>query len=57
MRTITKTTRRQCLQLGLALLAAPVMGAQAAVAVEVWKDPNCGCCKDWVVHLRQAGLL
>jgi hypothetical protein len=26
------------------------------VAVEVWKDPNCGCCEDWVVLLRQAGF-
>ncbi len=56
MRTITKTTRRQCLQIGLALLVAPAIGAQAAVSVEVWKDPNCGCCKDWVVHLTQAGF-
>jgi len=56
MRTITKTTRRQCLQIGLTLLAAPAIGAQAAVSVEVWKDPNCGCCEDWVVHLTQAGF-
>ena len=56
MRTITKTTRRQCLQIGLALLVAPAIGAQASVSVEVWKDPNCGCCKDWVVHLTQAGF-
>ena len=56
MRTSTKTARRQCLQIALALLAAPVMGAQAAVSVEVWKDPNCGCCKDWVAHLKQAGF-
>jgi hypothetical protein len=52
----TKSSRRQCLQLGLALLAAPAIGAQAAVAVEVWKDPLCGCCEDWVVFLRQAGF-
>jgi hypothetical protein len=44
------------LQLGLALLAAPAIGAQAAVVVEVWKDPLCGCCEDWVVLLRQAGF-
>ena len=56
MRTSTKTTRRQCLQIGLALLAAPVIGAPASVSVEVWKDPNCGCCEDWVVHLKQAGF-
>jgi len=56
MRTSTKTTRRQCLQIGLALLAAPAIGAQPAVSVEVWKDPHCGCCEDWVSHLRQAGF-
>ena len=52
----TKSTRRQCLQIGLALLAVPAISAQAAVAVEVWKDPNCGCCEGWVVHLKQAGF-
>ena len=24
--------------------------------VQVWKDPNCGCCKDWVVHLEGSGF-
>ena len=24
--------------------------------VEVWKDPSCGCCKDWVIHMEQAGF-
>lgn len=24
--------------------------------VTVWKDPNCGCCKDWVEHLRSNGF-
>ncbi len=37
-------------------------GATAALAqpakplVEVWKDPNCGCCKDWVAHLEANGF-
>jgi hypothetical protein len=26
------------------------------VLVEVWKDPNCGCCEDWVKHLQQNGF-
>ena len=24
--------------------------------VEVWKDPNCGCCKDWVTTLEKSGF-
>ena len=40
------------------LLAAhlPSARAQAAVLVEVWKDPNCGCCQDWVSHLEANGF-
>jgi hypothetical protein len=28
----------------------------AGPTVIVSKDPNCGCCNDWVEHLRQAGF-
>ena len=24
--------------------------------VEVWKDPNCGCCVKWIDHLQQNGF-
>ncbi|UCH49380.1 MAG: DUF411 domain-containing protein [Betaproteobacteria bacterium] len=24
--------------------------------VEVWKDPNCGCCNKWIAHLQDAGF-
>ena len=27
-----------------------------AVAVEVWKDPSCGCCHDWIEHMRANGF-
>jgi hypothetical protein len=30
--------------------------AQPKTQVEVWKDPNCGCCKDWVAHLETNGF-
>lgn len=35
--------------------------AQSATApsgplVQVWKDPNCGCCKDWVAYLEKNGF-
>ena len=24
--------------------------------IEVWKDPNCGCCQDWIAHMEQNGF-
>lgn len=24
--------------------------------IEVWKDPNCGCCKNWIEHMRKHGF-
>ena len=37
-------------------LAARATGKAAGVFVEVWKDPNCGCCQDWVTHLEANGF-
>ncbi|SFD95616.1 Uncharacterized conserved protein [Paracidovorax konjaci] len=34
--------------------AAP---AAAGTPVEIWKDPSCGCCQDWVDHLRAHGFV
>lgn len=39
-----------------ALLRAAPPAPAAATAVEVWKDPNCGCCKDWVEHMQAHGF-
>ncbi len=38
---------------------AAVAGAQPAAlrAITVYKDPNCGCCKLWVDHIRKAGFV
>lgn len=41
---------------GAAALAATPGWAQMAPLVEVWKDPNCGCCKDWIRHLESHGF-
>jgi hypothetical protein len=30
--------------------------AQTRPLVDVWKDPDCGCCKDWVKHLEANGF-
>ncbi len=52
--------RRLVSSLAAALAAAalpPTLSAQSArPRVEVWKDPNCGCCKDWVQHLQANGF-
>ena len=54
------STRRQALLAGIAALALPHgAAAQArseAPLVEVWKDPSCGCCKDWMAHLEANGF-
>lgn len=58
------TTRRHSLKL-LAVLAASLTGfpaltnaatATAKTPMEVWKDPSCGCCKDWIVLMEQNGF-
>jgi hypothetical protein len=41
----------------LALLAGLRRGVAADPIVTVTKDPNCGCCSEWVEHLRQAGFV
>ncbi len=39
-------------------LSVPVVSqAQGpAMPIEVWKSPTCGCCKDWVSHLKANGF-
>lgn len=52
--------RRRLLRVGAGLLAMGVTPlpawAQGKPRVEVWKDPNCGCCGDWVLHLESQGF-
>lgn len=53
-------TARRRLLLGLAIAAcapAALAAKRQPVAVEVWKDPNCGCCKDWIAHLEKNGFV
>ena len=55
-------SRRFCLgalAAGLVLpgwAAAQSASMQPKLMVQVWKDPNCGCCKDWIVHLEKNGF-
>ncbi|MES2972343.1 MAG: DUF411 domain-containing protein [Pseudomonadota bacterium] len=41
---------------GALLLAVHVPASAKTLFAEVWKDPNCGCCKDWVAYLDSAGF-
>ena len=56
MSKVVELSRRRLLAGALLL---PLVGARAAVGrpvVEVWKDPSCGCCKDWITYMEQAGF-
>lgn len=48
--------RRYWLAGALVLPLAGMANPQQGPLVEVWKDPSCGCCKDWVTGLEQAGF-
>lgn len=56
-------SRRASLQLvlaglGVTVLVHPVFAKanQDLPLVTVWKTATCGCCKDWVLHLRREGF-
>ena len=42
--------------LGAAAMSAAAHEAAAPIAVIVYKNAQCGCCKNWVEHLRKAGF-
>jgi hypothetical protein len=39
-----------------ASLSLPAWGATSLPLVEVYKNPDCGCCGAWVDHLKAAGF-
>lgn len=41
---------------GMVLLATQAPASAKSLFAEVWKDPSCGCCKDWVAYLESAGI-
>lgn len=52
--------KRRALLLGIAIhgFSSGVWAArQQGIAVQVWKDPNCGCCRDWIAHLEKSGFV
>ncbi|MDP3760503.1 MAG: DUF411 domain-containing protein [Ramlibacter sp.] len=55
--------RRSALRLPLAIVGAAVLSHPLRVLarsdktqVTVWKNPDCGCCREWVAHLRKNGF-
>ena len=53
-----KLNRRELFLTTLTAIAAtlPAGVAAAPVAMEVWKAPTCGCCKDWIRILEADGF-
>lgn len=63
MSTTPMLSRRAALRwvaasVGAAL--APALMAQPTVmrpiGMEIWKDPSCGCCADWITHMEANGF-
>lgn len=54
----SKSSRRTLLLGAIALSAIPaaVLAKPQPIAIQVWKDPHCGCCKDWIEHLEHYGF-
>ncbi|MBA2683074.1 MAG: DUF411 domain-containing protein [Gemmatimonadaceae bacterium] len=36
--------------------AVPLRSESARPPVTVYKDPSCGCCRDWVTHMEKSGF-
>jgi hypothetical protein len=56
MQASTLKNRRFWLMGALMLPLAGMAAAPKSIAMEVWKDPSCGCCKDWIALMEQAGF-
>lgn len=42
--------------IGLSLAGTGAFAQSALPPLQVWKDPNCGCCNDWVALMRADGF-
>ncbi|MDP3857654.1 MAG: DUF411 domain-containing protein [Stagnimonas sp.] len=60
VKNLPSASRRELvLALGLIPLVGLVRAAPASAPpteVQVWKEPTCGCCKDWIAHLESNGF-
>jgi hypothetical protein len=51
-----RATRRSALAMIAAAAFPSAAFADGRPLVTVHKDPNCGCCSDWIKHLERAGF-
>ena len=49
-------SRRHLLAFLATIAAARPLAAETLPKVHVVKDPGCGCCNDWIGHIREAGF-
>jgi hypothetical protein len=50
-------SRRQILvMMSMCAAASSALRAQQPLKIDVYKDPTCGCCANWVGHLRKNGF-
>jgi hypothetical protein len=54
--TLAKLTAVAIGGMGAMGIAGQAWAKTPLVNIEVWKDPNCGCCKDWISHLQARGF-
>ena len=54
METISR--RKMLLAISIVASASYRIRGQQSPKVEVYKDPTCGCCSQWVEHLKAAGF-
>lgn len=52
----TTPSRRLWLMGALMLPLAGMAEPPQRIDLEVWKDPGCGCCKDWIAVMEKAGF-
>lgn len=48
--------KNRIMQLLLTTIAIPTWAAQALPIVDVYKSPTCGCCNEWIAHLKDNGF-
>ncbi|MFT7157447.1 MAG: hypothetical protein ACI8Q1_002466 [Parvicella sp.] len=49
-----KLIKRLLLTMAMVFTTLPVLAEQPTI--EVFKSPNCGCCKHWLFHLEENGF-